>query len=527
MPEIKSSTLGRLHFHLSWRLVALIFFAALLALGLAIYRDYGIGWDEWPQYTVGRANYQYILGINQSLLTFVDRYYGPIYEIFLYSVTQSLPRYLMHYARHILDYSVFVAGVFGFYLLVRKLWQKQWLALVGCVFLVISPRIFADAFYNSKDIPFMVGLIFATYTLIRYLDDRSWKNLLFHTLATAIVIDIRVTGVFMVALTAGFIFLDWLAIRFQPAKRTVLNLGQLAVFFTAGFSLVVLMWPILWHDPFGEFMNAFRMMSNYPAVVSMLFKGFWFNSDALPLNYIPTWIAITTPLLYLASFGAGLIHSFLVIIRKPLFLITREKRNVLVILAWFFIPILIVVIMRSTLYDGWRQMYFVYPALVLIALYGLNGILKLIRRLPRPESGHMVLAGLILAGLIDPIAFMVRNHPYENVYFNRLAGNNLAEIKNRYDMDYWGLSAKAALDYILRTDPGTNIIIKGDGDPALMNSYLLAPDQAGRIQFTNDINEARYFVTNYRAHPQDYPYPNEVFNVTIDGAKIVSVFQLR
>ncbi len=527
MPELKFSTLGKLKLRLSWRIAVFIFFAALLALGLAIYRDYGMGWDEWPQYTVGRAYYQYILGINQSLLTFVDRYYGPIYEIFLYSVTQSLPRYQMHYARHLLDFLLYTAGVAGFYLLVRKLWEKRWLALVGCVFLVLSPRIFADAFYNSKDIPFMVGFIFAIYTLIRYLDHRSWKNLLFHTLATAIVIAIRITGVFIVALTAGFLFVDLLVNRFKPVSGTVLNLGKLAIFFTAGFGLVVLMWPILWHDPPGEFINAFRLMSNYPASTTMLFKGVVINSESLPLNYIPVWIAITTPLVYLACFGAGLVNSTVDIFRKPVLNITREKRNSLVILAWFFIPILVVVIMRSTLYDGWRQMYFIYPALILIALHGLNGIIKLIHRLPRPQVGQIALAGLLLAGIFDPIGFMVRYHPYENVYFNRLAGANLAEIKNLYDLDYWGLSVKAALDFILRTDTGSPILIKGDGESALMNSYLLPPDQAERLQFTDDINEARYFVTNYRGHPQDFPYANEVFNVTIDGAKIASVFLLK
>ncbi len=510
-----------------WRLAALIFFAAFLALGLALYRDYGMGWDEQSQYLIGLINYRYMHGISQSLLTFQDRYYGPAFELLLFSLTGSLQTDQMYYARHLITFLTFALGLFGFYLLVRKLWRKDWLALAGCLAMVLSPRIFADAFYNSKDIPFMVGFIFAIYTLVRYLDHRSWLNLLLHTLATAILITIRIPGIFVAALTLGFIFLDLLLNHSQSRQKMALILAQAGVFLLAGFALMVAFWPILWHDPLTQIANAFREMSNYPANIDMLFKGFEIHSEELPLTYVPTWIAITTPLLYLAGFAAGLVNAFKNLLLKSGLLIEREKRNLLILLAWFFIPIIAVIVLRSTLYDGWRQMYFVYPALVLIALHGLAGILEFIRRIPRPKIGQAVVAGFVLLGLADPFSFIVAHHPYEYIYFNRLAGANLAAVKNLYDMDYWGLSAKPALDFILRTDPGSNIVIKGDWDPALINSSLLPPDQAKRIEFTNDFDAARYFITNYRNHPQDYPYPNEVFNVTVDGAKLVSVYRLK
>jgi len=372
-----------------------------------------------------------------------------------------------------------------------------------------------------------VGFIFAVYTLVRYLDQRTWINLLLHILASVLLITIRIPGVFVVPLTFSFIFLDLLFNRSQSRQKLALVLTQTTVYLLVGFALVVISWPILWQDTFAQIANAFREMSNYPAVANMLFKGFKINSVSLPLTYVPTWIVITTPLLYVAGFAAGLVNSLRKILFKPGLLIDREKRNLLILLAWFFVPIIIVVALRSTLYDGWRQMYFVYPALVLIALQGLSGILELIQRLPHPKFGQAVLAAVVLFGFINPVSFMVLNHPYEYIYFNRLAGVNLAQIKNLYEMDYWGLSARPALEYILRTDPDPTIVIMGDGDPAWNNSYLMPPDQANRIQFTQDIGKAKYFITNYRDHPQDYPYPNEVFNVTVDGAKLVSVFQLK
>ena len=36
---------------------------------------------------------------------------------------------------------------------------------------------------------------------------------------------------------------------------------------------------------------------------------------------------------------------------------------------------------------------------------------------------------------------MIRDHPYQNVYFNLLAGS---DKRHRFELDYWGLSYKEA-----------------------------------------------------------------------------------
>ena len=50
-------------------------------------------------------------------------------------------------------------------------------------------------------------------------------------------------------------------------------------------------------------------------------------------------------------------------------------------------PILIVVLLDSVLYDGWRQIYFVYPALVLTAMRGLVFAYGLARHIPLGSAG--------------------------------------------------------------------------------------------------------------------------------------------
>jgi hypothetical protein len=47
-----------------------------------------------------------------------------------------------------------------------------------------------------------------------------------------------------------------------------------------------------------------------------------------------------------------------------------------------------------------------------------------------------------------PVAEMVRLHPYEYTYFNGLSGG-VAGARNRYMLDYWGLSLKQASHALL------------------------------------------------------------------------------
>jgi len=46
-------------------------------------------------------------------------------------------------------------------------------------------------------------------------------------------------------------------------------------------------------------------------------------------------------------------------------------------------------------------------------------------------------------------------HSLQNIYFNRLAGSNLTEIRRRFEMDYWGLSQRKALERLLEIDPSS------------------------------------------------------------------------
>jgi hypothetical protein len=76
-------------------------------------------------------------------------------------------------------------------------------------------------------------------------------------------------------------------------------------------------------------------------------------------------------------------------------------------------------------------------------LGGLAGtwLIATLRQHSRPLTAAAGIA--FLAGIALPVVEMVRLHPYEYTFFNRLAGG-VSGAHGRYMLDYWGLSFKQA-----------------------------------------------------------------------------------
>jgi hypothetical protein len=101
--------------------------------------------------------------------------------------------------------------------------------------------------------------------------------------------------------------------------------------------------------------------------------------------------------------------------------------------AFVLVPSTMVIVRNLTLYDGIRHVYFIVPPMAVLAAAGWDFLLGAVRR-----PGAVAAVGLALAcGVAEPLAFQVRNHPNQNVYFTPLAGGPRAAF-GRYEMDYWG-----------------------------------------------------------------------------------------
>ena len=124
---------------------------------------------------------------------------------------------------------------------------------------------------------------------------------------------------------------------------------------------------------------------------------------------------------------------------------------------------------------------------------------------------------------------MISLNPHQQVYFNRFVDLNTPEkLRSQYELDYWGASYKQSLFYILENDKAPQIKISVENYPGWQNYKIIPKSERSRIQFVN-IEEADYFVTNYRDHPYIYEdlQDKSWFKVKVFNNTINEVFKLK
>jgi len=525
----------------NYQTIVTVFFVLVLLLGCHIFRDYGVSLDEPRNIIRGAYAFDGIIKLIAphfyqvhvaphlaGLPPDASQDYGVFFELPLAFIElafrMSNPQHVF-YMRHFATFLMFFISLIFFFRLCREHFQNWRMGLLGCLLLLISPRIFAQAFYNSKDIVFMSLLIIAVYAMKQFLHSPSRKTVIWFALVSAAAIDVRIMGVLVPFIAVFVIVVKLLRSNNKSSElRRWLWLSVLYVIVTA--VTIIVCWPHLWSTPAENFLTSFQSMSKFQWLNTCLFMGRVITPSVhLPWYYIPVWIVISTPVLYTVLFFIGLLAILGKLFKaKTKFIDDENSRDELIFLALFLLPLIAVVVLRSVLYDAWRQLYFIYPMFLLIALTGFVRLLEMVRG---SAVLKYVLVGITATCMAFTAAFMLRNHPYEDTYFSFLPNS---AIEKGFERDYWGLSCRKGLEYILSHDTARLIRIKFSPF-ASANQHILPDDAQKRLQVEapTDTIKPDYIMSNYRWVEQPF-YANkevkqETYSIKVDGLKILSVFR--
>jgi len=502
------------------KLVVSSFFVLFLVIGLSVFSDYGISWDESINRQNGLISFNYVFNGDDKLISYVDRDYGVAFELPLvalekvFVIEDSRNIFLM---RHLVTFLFFYLSVFFFYL-IKKNYFKNWkIGLFAAFILVLNPRIFAHSFYNSKDLVFLSMFIISIYTLIRFLQEKNIKFSIIHAFASAVLIDIRIVGIFIPFFTMVFFVLEF----FYRKKSRSKIISASEIYLLSTMILTIFLWPYLWKDPLHNIVQAFQNISHFRWNWSVLYLGKLIPATQLPWHYIPVWIFITTPIMYIISFIIGLFFLARDLSKK--FVFNSERTKSILILLWFFFPLLIVLIMSSVVYDSWRHLFFIYPALIIISVQGIIGLLYKYKKKPYV---HIFIIAILILSFFNTAFFMIKNHPYQNVYFNEVVSLKPKYIEKSFELDYWGLSYKQALDFLAEYDTSNRIKIVMPDLQGKITSKILIPEIKNKFIYFRQLENADYLVTNYRRDVFDHDSLNEIYFIKVNGVKILSVFEL-
>jgi len=512
------------------------FFVFLLIIGLRSYADYNVSWDEPTSRTNGGVAIKYIaqelapfllsetLNEYPNLKDYGDSDYGVAFEApavlfeHLFNLTDDRDVFLF---RHFLTFLVSLGGAFAVYRLASRRFEDWRVGLLAAAFLVLTPRMFAESFYNSKDLVFMALFAIATNTMLGFVTKPRVQTALVHALATAVAIDVRIMAIGLVPCTIAIVIIK--LVKGDISARQAVSL--LSIFFALTCIFVVAMWPWLWSAPLENFVQAFRSMSKFRWDYEVRYMGEFVQATKLPWHYSFVWISITTPILYLGLFAIGFVATARLIISHPLKLWSSDaEMQDIVFLGLFLASIVSVIVLRSVLYDGWRQLYFIYPAMLLIATKGWT----ILWNARDGTTGSRVALGAVTLISAGHTAFWMWNaHPLQNVYFNLFAGDR---VLTRYEMDYWGLGNRKALEYILSHDDNPVINVSAASWTRIEYSFiLLSPQDKTRIRNSNDKTGPLYILTNYRGVKVDdtrYSKDYELFyQLTVSDEIILSVYK--
>ena len=504
-------------------LLGLLLFAFAFIIGLLTYKDYGISWDEVFQRETGITNYDYIFHHNLKLLTYRDKFYGAGFEVpliifeRLFKLKDIRDIYLM---RHFVTHLLFLISALSAYVLMYRLFKDKVVATIGFVILVFAPRIYAHSFYNTKDIPFLsmflITLAFCQYTFEK---NKMWLYVILGILC-GYTTSLRVMGIMLCGFISVLSLLD-VYFNIKDKKSPVKTLARLGLFLAGFCATLVTFYPYLWRNPVPNFLAAYKAMAHYNWGGSVLLDAKFVPATDLPWTYFPTWFLITTPIVWLLVGFAGIglvLYSFF---KKPLnFLRNTNERNFLLFGACFAVPIFAVIFLHSVIYDDWRHLYFVYPSFVLLGLYFVNKLYH--------SKARMILVGVcgVQAALLG--FFMIKNHPFQMVFFNSAVSHDEEYLRKNYELEYWGCSFKQGLDYLVENDTSRTIkVCTGYLDPLKNNLIMLKPADRSRIQVVNDVNKADYFVTNFRGHPDDYPSTNIEYSVSVLNSTILCIYRIK
>ena len=356
----------------------LFVFIVYFFFGITIYKDFGISFDENINRINGFVTLKYIFNLVNSnfdlntfianlpnLQEYVDRWYGVVYDTslayleVLLDIKNSRDIYLL---KHLTNFIIFFISSIFFFILCKNIFKDNLLSLIGLSMLVLSPRIFAESFYNPKDIIFMSFSIFAIYFNIKFLQNNNNIYIILSALFSALMTDIRVVGIFLPLITCFFFLFNS---NILSLKIRLYSFIKYIFLFSLFFWIF---WPLLWEKSFSNLITSIQEFKNFPYAGDILYFGDYIKAKFVPWHYFFVWFFMTTPLVFFILIFLGVIRGLKILIKNIMQIEKIDNNNLWInqkemILIYFLIiallPLFLVIIFNSTLYTGWRQLYFI------------------------------------------------------------------------------------------------------------------------------------------------------------------------
>jgi hypothetical protein len=406
---------------------------ALLPVMMLASADFGVTWDEGARHRNGERVWRYLNGSpDRALFERGGHVYGGLFDVAAVAVESRVTtdRFVV---RHRINAFFGWAGVVFAGALAARLFGI-WTGVLAMVLLASSPRYFADSMNNPKDLPYAATSVAALWAISTM--SSGWPYISRGTAfgliaALGAALNVRPAALFNFGFFGLLLGSYVLVERTTDWRRLAVTTARVAIIVIAALVVGTAFWPWAQQAPLVRPIQALFEASDYHWAGQVLFEGRNYRAPDLPRYYSLRWMLISTPPVVLAGLVLACVPS------SRGWAIRRLALAFVVLL-----PITLILIKGSTLYDGVRHLLFIYPAVVVLASSGWAATLSP----ARPRWARGLAAAALAAGIVNILVFQIRFHPNQTVYFNEFVGGPRA-ASARYDLDYWGNCVLQAVEW--------------------------------------------------------------------------------
>jgi hypothetical protein len=480
-----------------------VLIAALVVIALCTFKDYAISNDEGIQHHYGELIIAYYTSGLRDLgvFNFQNLYlYGGLFDIAAVLLNHLFP--IDPYdLRHIMCALIGIGGI-GAAAATARLVAGPRAALIATAALSACGAWYGTMFNHTKDIPFAAVMIGATLFLIhiaRALPSPRVRDIVAFGLLAGAALGMRVLGLLLV-IYIGFaimLYLPWSGSDQRARWRFALQSSvRLLPALLLAYFIMILAWPWAALAPLNP-IRGLLAFSEYQYPIRTVLAGQVYEMANTPRLYVPIYILIRVPLVTL--FGAALAMAFALIPRLATGAELPQRRDIALVCLTVFFPLACQVICHGPAFTGLRHFLFVIPALAVLAGIGLDAAVTALAARGRVAavSGLAAIAACFLWNAVT----LVRLHPYEYLFYNRMVGG-LEGASRHYDLDYWFNSMPEALNqleaYLRRTEPGNTVLptqiysVAVCGERLSFDKTVTLPQL--HWDFKHEWNESEFFI---------------------------------
>jgi len=555
-----------------WRSAFVVLVSALLFVIIRLSLDAGMSGDEHfhAKHAVDVYEFYKTFGKDTVASTLTETNNMPTYGQAVDNLAYTIHRWTGSgdemMVRHIVNATFGWLAILFTALIGFRVSKKWFPAILISVLMFFSPRFLGHSFNNLKDLPLATTMVMGLYYILVFLQDFpkvKKSTMIMLAVSIGLAIAVRIGGLLLIPYFGLFcivLFIKDYGLKKQKitisnqnrkiqktktgtAKLQHANPDNKKIFgkmfkwgliiVLAGYALAMLLWPYGLVSPIEHPKFVLTYMSKFAISLRQNFEGTMQWSDVLPWYYTSKFILLTIPIAVIIGM---MLYPVLGGLKK------NKWFDTFVIVFAFVFPVFWITYTKANVYGGWRHSIFAYPPMVALAGLGYGALAEWIAGKTKKISisfiNILVLVGVV--GLLySPIRHIFKNHPYEYVYFNEIAGGT-KNAYGYYEMDYYYHSTREATEWVIANAQKTGL---ETGDKMIVSSwhpasvgYFLRNDtdrfQNGFLRWgersNSDWDYSIFVVTGMPSEQiksEHFPPKNTVHTINVDGKPICFILK--